>query len=110
MGGIFRDNLCERDSGEPIFAARHQDASQGPLVSELLRRSVFFYYAPHIYYTTDPSVRKSVCNFQENGVRTRRAAIANHTASKFTTRSKFTMRSVFSTAGPRALGTPENFH
>ena len=40
MGGISRDNLVvrviasqkwPRDSGESIFAARHQDASQGPL-------------------------------------------------------------------------------
>ena len=36
FGGILRGNLDEgqtlaRDSGESIFAARHQDASQGPL-------------------------------------------------------------------------------
>ena len=41
-GGHLRDNLdegnCEsklpRDSGESIFAARHQDVSQGPLGGE----------------------------------------------------------------------------
>ena len=39
LGGNLRDNLAgviasqklQRDSGESIFAARHQDASQGPL-------------------------------------------------------------------------------
>ena len=44
--------------------------------------------------------RKNVCNSQENGVHTRRAAIVNHPAVlKNTTRSKFTTRSIFSTAG-----------
>ena len=45
--------------------------------------------------------RKNVCNSQENGVRTRRAAIVNHPAVlKNSTRSRFTTRSIFSTAGP----------
>ena len=44
--------------------------------------------------------RKNVCNSQENGVRTRRAAIVNHPRrTKNSTRSKFTTRSIFSTAG-----------
>ena len=44
--------------------------------------------------------RKNVCNSQENGVRTRRAAIVNHPAVlKNSTRSRFTTRSIFSTAG-----------
>ena len=53
----------------------------------LLRRRPFF-------------ERKNVCNSQENGVCTRRAAIINHySKGKSTTRSKFTTRCIVSTAG-----------
>ena len=67
--------------------------------SELLRRS---------HLTTPPDLlrwerffeRKNVCNSQENGVRTRCAAIANHYAIvNLLRRANLLRRSIFSTAG-----------
>ena len=52
--------------------------------------------------------RENVCNSQGNGVRTRCAAIVNHSAIvKNTTRSKFTTRSIFGTAGSFGMANEE---
>ena len=68
--------------------------------SELLRRSVFTTPPPYLLRCEPFLERKNVCNFQENGVRTRRAAIVNHYAIvNLLRRVKILRRSIFSTAG-----------
>ena len=64
-----------------FFRARksHQDYDDSKY-SELLRRSVFLLRPPNLVRHGPFFERKNVCNSQENGVRTRRAAIVNHPA------------------------------
>ena len=75
--------------------------------SELLRCSVFLLRPPDLLRCEPFFERKNVCNSQENGVRTRYAAIVNHYATvNLLRRVSLLRRSIFSTAGSFGILIP----